>query len=119
MLGDMNAAPRHSFYYYYQQNSLEAVQKDFWKLMLPHSGRSYVGVEPGKDGWPGKTLNVNIKEAELYDLRRDPGERYNVASMYPEIVKELQLLADEARQDIGDDLTNAPGSNRRKAGIVK
>ncbi len=119
MLGDMNDTPRHNFYYYYQQNSLEGVQKDFWKLMLPHSGRSYVGVEPGKDGWPGKTLNVNIKEAELYDLRRDPGERYNVASMYPEIVKELQLLADEARQDIGDDLTNAPGSNRRKAGIVK
>jgi arylsulfatase len=54
-----------------------------------------------------------------YYSSRDPGERYNVASMYPEIVKELQLLADGARQDIGDDLTNAPGSNRRKAGIVK
>ncbi|MCX6328952.1 MAG: sulfatase [Bacteroidia bacterium] len=119
MLGDMNATPRHNFYYYYQQNSLEGVQKDFWKLVLPHSGRSYVGVEPGKDGWPGKTLNVNIKEAELYDLRRDPGERYNVASMYPEIVKQLQLLADEARQDIGDDLINAQGSNRRKPGIAK
>jgi arylsulfatase len=119
MLGDINAAPRHSFYYYYQQNSLEAVQEDFWKLVLPHSGRSYVGVEPGKDGWPGKTLNVKIKEAELYDLRRDPGERYNVASMYPEIIKELQLLADEARKDLGDEITKTEGLNRRKAGSIK
>ena len=119
ILGEMNAIPRHTFYYYYQQNSLEGVQKDYWKLVLPHSGRSYVGVEPGKDGWPGKTLNVSIKEAELYDLRRDPGERYNVASMYPDIVKDLQLLADEARKDLGDAITKNTGTNRRKAGSIK
>jgi arylsulfatase A-like enzyme len=119
MLGDKTALPRHTFYYYYQQNSLEGVQKDYWKLVLPHESRSYAGCEPGKDGWPGKTSSLVIKVAELYDLRRDPGERYDVASMYPEIVKELQLLADEARQELGDDLTNIQGSNRRKPGIAK
>ena len=119
LLGDNSASPRHNFYYYYQQNSLEGVQKDYWKLVLPHKGISYVGVAPGKDGWPGKTVSVTLMKAELYDLRRDPGERYNVAEVFPEIVKELQMLAEEARQDIGDDITKAPGANRRKSGSIK
>ena len=38
MLGDKNAFPRHEFLYYYQENSLEAVQRDYWKLVLPHKG---------------------------------------------------------------------------------
>jgi arylsulfatase A-like enzyme len=119
LLGDITAAPRHEFYYYYQQNSLEAVQRDFWKLILPHTSRSYVGVAPGKDGWPGEYSSVVITENELYDLRRDPGERYNVALMYPEVVKELEALAEKARQDLGDDITKNPGLNRRKAGSIE
>jgi arylsulfatase A-like enzyme len=119
LLGNKETSPRHNLYYYYQQNSLEGVQKDYWKLVLPHDGISYAGVEPGKDGWPGKTVNITVKEVELYDLRRDPGERYNVADIYPEIVKELQTIADGARQDLGDDITKSPGANRRKAGLVK
>jgi arylsulfatase A-like enzyme len=119
LLGDKSSSPRQTFYYYYQKNSLEGVQKDYWKLILPHKGISYVGVEPGKDGWPGKTVSVTVKEAELYDMRRDPGERYNVAGTYPEKMRELQQLAEEARQDLGDDITNAQGANRRIAGSIK
>jgi arylsulfatase A-like enzyme len=119
LLGDKTAVPRHEFYYYYQSNALEAVQRDYWKLILPHKGISYVGVAPGKDGWPGKTVSVEIKENELYDLRRDPGERYNVLQYNPEIVKELLELADKARADLGDDITKSPGANRRKAGGIK
>jgi arylsulfatase A-like enzyme len=118
LLGDKTASPRHNFYYYYQKNTLEAVQRDYWKVILPHKGISYVGVSPGKDGWPGKTASVEIKQVELYDLRRDPGENYNVAEYYPEIVKELQALAEEARKDLGDDITGNPGANRRKAGSI-
>lgn len=118
MLGDKDAVPRREFYYYYQQNTLEAVQRDCWKLVLPHKGISYVGVAPGNDGWPGKTISVEITQHELYDLRRDPGENYNVADFYPEIVKELKTLADKARNDLGDDMTKSPGTNRRKAGSV-
>ncbi len=119
LLGDKTASPRHNFYYYYQQNSLEGVQRDYWKLVLPHKGISYVGVEPGKDGWPGKTKNVAITDPELYDLRRDPGERYNVIAENPETYKELLLLAEDARKDLGDDITNVPGANRRKPGTIK
>mgnify|MGYP001791526132 CR=1 FL=1 len=119
LLGDNTAAPRHEFYYYYQKNTLEAVQRDYWKIILPHKGISNIGVAPGRDGWPGKTVNVEIKQNELYDLRRDPGENYNVAGYYPEIVKELLLIADEARKDLGDDFTKSPGANRRQPGSIK
>ncbi len=114
--GDQEASPRHVFYYYYQRNSLEAVQQDHWKLVLPHRGRTYRGFLPGKDGWPGPTGIESIEQPELYNLRRDPGEWYDVSARYPEKVRELEALADIARLDLGDDLTDAPGSNRRPAG---
>ena len=119
MTGDKNAGPRHEFYYYYQTNALEAVQRDYWKLVLPHSGRTYRGYKPGSDGWPGPTGTEKIEKAQLFDLRRDPGEWYDVSAWYPDKVKELELLADKARADLGDDLTKSPGANRRKAGIIQ
>jgi arylsulfatase len=119
MLGDKAASPRHEYYYYYEVNSLEAVQRDFWKLVLPHKSRTYRNMKPGADGWPGPTGTETIESPQLYDLRRDPGEWYNVASFYPGKVDELLKLADAARKDLGDNLTNSPGENRRKAGSIK
>ena len=118
MLGDKTASPRHEFYYYYDVNSLKAVQRDYWKLVLPHRGRTYRNMKPGFDGWPGPTGTETIKSAQLYDLRRDPGEWYDVSAFYPEKVKELEALAGEARKDLGDDITKSPGANRRKSGSI-
>lgn len=119
LLGDKEAFPRHEFLYYYQQNALEAVQIDYWKLILPHSGRTYRGFKPGSDGWPGPTGTEKIETMQLYDLRRDPGEQYDVSQWYPEKVKELLELAERARADLGDDLTQRPGSGRRKPGSIQ
>ncbi len=120
MMGDKEAFPRHEFLYYYKENSLEAVQRDYWKLVLPHKGyQSYMYMRPGKDGWPGPYGTETVYTPELYDLRRDPGEWYDVSDIYPEKVKELQALAGEARLDLGDENTGAPGANRRKAGSIK
>lgn len=118
MKGDPNANPRKSFYYYYRRNSLEAVTNGDWKLVFAHPGRTYEGFIPGKDGQPGKNNeNFNFPQA-LYDLRRDPGERYDVTEAYPEIVAELEKLANEAREDLGDDITKNPGKNRRESGKI-
>jgi arylsulfatase len=119
MLGGKEASPRREFLYYYGQNNLEAVQIDYWKLVLPHTGRTYRGHLPGVDGWPGFTGAETISKPELYDLRRDPGEWYDVSTLYPDKVKELQLLAEEARKDLGDDNTGATGQNRRNIGTLK
>jgi arylsulfatase len=67
---------------------------------------------------PGKANENTDVAAGLYDLRRDPGERYNVIEFYPEIVSKLEKIASEARMDLGDDLTGDQGSNRREPGKI-
>lgn len=114
--GDMEAKPRETFYYYYRQNSLQAVRHGDWKLVFPHPGRTYEGFQPGNDGMPGDVNEQYEHTGGLYDLRRDPGERYDVSTSHPEIVEKLEQVADEARQDLGDDLTGHSGSNRREPG---
>jgi len=116
--GEQVEPPRKSFYYYYRINNLEAVQDGQWKLVFPHKGRTYEGFEPGKDGMPGLVNEKSEIKAGLYDLRRDPGERYNVMEFYPEIVVKLEKLAGVAREDLGDDLTGNPGKNRREPGRI-
>ena len=116
--GDLNANPRQSFYYYYRQNSLEAVRVGSWKLVFPHPGRTYEGFQPGEDGNPGPVKGDYPYEGGLYDLRRDPGERYDVSKSYPEIVESIEKIAEEARIDLGDDLTGNPGKNRRDPGRI-
>ncbi len=114
--GDLDAQPRKEFYYYYRANSLEAVRQGDWKLVFPHPGRTYENFEPGMNGFPGKTNENSPVQSALYDLRRDPGERYDVQNQFPDIVKELQVLADKAREDLGDDILKIPGKNRREPG---
>jgi arylsulfatase A-like enzyme len=117
--GNTTVNPRTTFLYYYRRNNLEAVRDENWKLVFPHPGRTYVGFSAGKDGMPGGANENFAFEGGLYDLRRDPGERYNVIADNPEVVKRLTDLAEEARQDIGDDLTKSEGKNRRTIGKIK
>lgn len=114
--GDLEAQPRETFLYYYRQNSLQAIRHGHWKLVFPHPGRTYEGYQPGMDGKPGKVNEQFQHEGALYDLRRDPGERYNLSESHPEIVEKLQQIANTARQDLGDDLKGMSGKNRREPG---
>ncbi len=116
---DPSAEPRKEFLYYYGNNQLEAVRRGQWKLVLPHTGRTYEGFAPGKDGHAGSVNEKHQYELALYDLRRDPGERYDVKESYPEVVADLQKLAEEAREDLGDAVTNRKGKNVRDCGWVK
>ncbi len=117
MTGEPGANPREIFYYYYQFNALEAVRKNEWKMVFPHQHRTYEGLEPGNDGINGPTAQAEA-ELALYDLRRDPGERYDVKGLYPEIVQELEIIANKAREDLGDKLTNVKGQNLREPGRI-
>lgn len=74
---------------------------------------------PGNDGMPGNLTNKTIDKPELYDLRRDPGERYNVISQYPEVAKKLMQIANQWRDELGDNLTLKIGKNNRLPGYAK
>ena len=117
--GDETKTPREEFLYYYRKNSLEAVRKHDWKLVFEHPGRTYEGNLPGKDGQPGKAPEDFPFPKALYNLSRDPGERYNVLEQNPEIVAELEKIADAAREDLGDDIQKKEGKNRRPIGKVE
>lgn len=117
LLLNPTAAPiRESFYYYYRQNNLEAVRNLQYKLVFAHEGRSYINQVPGKNGFPGPAPENVPAPMALYDLRRDPGERYDVQSAHPEIVEQLLQLAEKAREDLGDDLQKRKGNGVRPAG---
>jgi arylsulfatase len=116
--GKTDAEPRETFLYYYRRNNLEAVRHGNWKLVFPHPGRTYEGFSPGKDGMPGGANENHNFSGGLYDLRRDPGERYNLMFDYPEITKQLNEIADNAREDLGDALTQKEGKNRREIGRI-
>ena len=116
--GKEGVNPRESFVYYYNQNDLEAVTDGEFKLVFPHKYVTYGAYEPGNDGQPGKLTNLDILKPELYDLRRDPGERYNVIGQYPERVMKLMRIADDMREELGDNLTRKKGNARREPGYL-
>ncbi|HVZ97738.1 MAG TPA: sulfatase-like hydrolase/transferase, partial [Chitinophagaceae bacterium] len=113
--GDVAANPRDHLFYYYGVNSLEAVREGSWKLILPHTFNSNEHELPGKNGWPGR-IHKDSTGLALYDLRRDPGERFDVKEQNPEMVAKLMQLVEQAREDLGDDLTGRKGENRRPPG---
>lgn len=117
--GKKDANPRESFVYYYNKNDLEAVTDGMFKLVFPHKYVTYGAYVPGNDGQPGNLTNLELKKAEMYDLRRDPGERYDVISQYPEEAARLMKIADEMRKDLGDNLTRVKGTGRREPGRLK
>lgn len=106
--GNLSVQPRETFYFYYRKNNLEGVRNGHWKLVFPHPGRTNEGFKPGQNGQAGGGNENFSHVGGLYDLRRDPGERYNVMFDYPEVIAELTKIAEEARKDLGDDLTGRP-----------
>ncbi len=93
---------RESFAYYRSVN-LEAVRKGDWKLHFC------------KIGWsPGGMEDEVI--SELYNLKEDPGEQNNVIADHPQIVEELEALAAEYREQLGDERLGIEGKGIREIG---
>ena len=72
-----------------EQGSALAIIKNDWKYISPNNGTSYnklTGIETG-----------NLPTAQLYNLKEDIGEKNNLASQYPEKVKELEILLNKIK----------------------
>lgn len=132
-------ASPHDVFYYYAGSDLHAIRSGDWKLHFPHPFLEVAGA-PGKGGKPANFENLTpdaitesglqgiasrhgyrIKQTglELYNLRHDVGERTNLAGEHPDVVGRLEELAEVARADLGDRLTDRPGTNLRPCAYVK
>ncbi len=119
LAGQMDAKNPHDAYFsWYANNQLQAVTSPdgHWKLILPHTYRTLAGRSGGKDGTPVKYENREIEQPELYDLASDVSEATNVADRHPEVVRRLLALAEEARMELGDTLTQREGRGVREPG---
>jgi len=90
-------APNDTFFYY-RQNSLEAVRLGEWKLHFRKQS------EPIQ---------------ELYNLREDIGESRNRYDEAPEVVASLEAKADAIREDLGDEALGVSGKGTRPIGRVE
>jgi len=103
MAGQKDAKPPHEVFYYYQMDQLQAVRAGRWKLHL--------AMESKKRNWGKPHGKTPLK---LFDLESDIHEDNDVSKQYPEAVKQLQELAEQARRDLGD--VDRKGENQRPAG---
>lgn len=108
-------SPQEAYFFYYHQGELHALRSGRWKFYLPHTYRSLAGGTGGKDGKPASYTQQRAG-LELYDLVSDISETKDVAKQYPDVVKRLEALAEECREDLGDALTKRQGKNLRAPG---
>ncbi|HEX9795175.1 MAG TPA: sulfatase [Planctomycetota bacterium] len=89
----------------YRDDRLQAVREGRWKL---HGFRP----EWAPDSSPASAAPL------LYDLRVDPGETTDLATVEPAVVARLLALAARFRADLGDAATGAKGGGRRPVGTL-
>lgn len=70
-----------------------ALRKGNWKYIAPQ--------EKGTPGWlKNKKIETGLmKEPQLYDLAKDPGEQHNLAHQHPELVKQLETELNRIRKE--------------------
>jgi len=100
-----NSKTPYTFFAYYVHNQLQAIRVDNWKLHLPLMEKQLF--------CSNKTIESN---AILFNLKDDPGEKNNLAELYPDTVSRLIVFSTIARNWIGDCDKIAP--NTRSAGYV-
>ena len=118
LTNQIDSPVQEAYYFYYNDNELQAIRSGEWKLHFPHTYRTMIGQTSGADGTPG-SYNYEVNTGlELYNLTDDMAEQHNVAIEYPGVVDRLAKLADLKRKQLGDTLTNQPGSELREPGRV-
>ncbi len=103
LFDEPGATTPHAAFFYYRDDRLQAVRSGRWKLHVyrPEWDRAdYTG----------------SRSLLLYDLYHDVGETTNIAEQHPLVVRQLQALAETAREDLGDAATAREGANTRPIG---
>lgn len=95
---------KRNIFAYYKGGNLAAVRKGDWKLHFWKPDWSQGGVEEDVP-------------SELYNLRDDIGETNNIYDQHPDIVREIEAVAEEFREHLGDDRLNRQGNEIREVGL--
>lgn len=74
-----------------QQGGALSLVKGSLKYIEPGEGPAFLALTRIESG--------NSPDPQLYDLAKDPGEKYNIARQYPEKVKELAALLQKIKTD--------------------
>lgn len=107
LYGEAKAISPHEAYFYYRQEQLQAVRSGPWKMFLP------VASTAGHPHFGPDTAPSTL----LFNVESDVSCQHNIASSHPDIVRNLQGLAEVARMDLGD--TARVGAGQRAAGKVE
>ncbi len=111
-------SPHDAFYFFYANNQLQAVSSGPLKLYLPHRYRTMGGRPGGRDGIPADYEHRTLEQPELYDVVADIGETTDIAAERPQDVERLLAIAERARAELGDTLTDRTGSGVRPSGRI-
>ncbi len=96
--GKSSTSP-HQHLYYYNGTNLQAVREGDWKLHLPRTTKD----QPFWSKKPSKKKGfVTLDQPVLFNLKRDLGEKRNVAKQHPEVVARLLKQAEAIRAELGD-----------------
>lgn len=103
-----------AYFFFYGRGNLEAMRMGKWKLQFPRKWRDEKS-EPGNDGNAGKYLWPTVG-LELFDLDADRNETTDVSADFPEVISQMQKLANAKRAEIGDGFQKIKGSENRDPG---
>ncbi|NVK50550.1 MAG: sulfatase [Cyclobacteriaceae bacterium] len=108
------------YFAYYNQNELQAVLYENWKLVFPHRYRTIPeNAMLRNDGLPVKYEHINLEKIALYNLESDPFEQIDLAEDFPEVIEKLIGFANQAREDMGDALMQMEGTGKREPGRIQ
>ena len=102
-LNDQKQQPHR--YLYWRSSPTRAIRDQRWKL-LEYAKSPYPiseldaarRIKPPAEGWPRQAPKGHL--TMLYDLQNDPGERTNLATTHPAIVKRLRSAFDKWNREI-------------------
>jgi arylsulfatase A-like enzyme len=115
LTGDSGARTPHEALFFYSGRRLEAVRMGRWKLHFPHNYQTNGGRKGRSDGLPIRRVRARI-DLSLYDLEKDISETTDVKDKHPEIVSQIEALADQIRAELGDEAKGIKGTAVRPPG---
>jgi arylsulfatase A len=87
---------------YFDAVQLQCARLGKWKLHL-----SRYNCAPWEQGPAGGRWNLPLPRPELYDLEADPGESYDVAEEYPQVVADIRARIDLTMLTFPDSVRSA------------